>query len=527
MTQPESTREPEEKNPWPEVLRCAVVGTERATPNLPDGGHLMAAVRALPEATAESRLLSTAAMASVFRRAGRPAEGPGSNGFGVATESVRAQAERDARPPLPARSLFYLRNLKAHDARSRLLAEWIRLAADSGFRPPPELLPEFLDLGARRSDLRIDLRRWLGPSGAWLASLSEDWKYAAGLTPGDETGGVSEEERLWTEGSPDQRIEALESCRRRAPAEARARIEDVWNDEHARFRARMVWACREGLSRDDEAFLERCLDDRSKDVRANAGQLLGRMVGSALQQRMIERVERFVRVEPRGKRPKSVSVELPESLDEAMVRDGVANAKYPKLGERASWLRKMVSSFAPSRAWDPEYAVRLVSIVQATEWSSVLIHGWLEATIALGDVEWAEAFLTAGWSERELWALASSSYVEKHGGSGVSKARTTSVLSHWAECLEPHTPWTGPLAKTFIASLAHCSGTDDSHSHNALARRLETGIDPGLLEFAEKKLRKLIGGGHRLSGLAEQLVEVLRFRRDLRGAFEADRASGS
>ena len=62
-------------------------------------------------------------------------------------------------------------------------------------------------------------------------------------------------------------------------------------------RARFLAALATGLTVDDDAFLEQALDDRRKEVREAALELLRRLPGSSLGRRMAERARAAVRVE--------------------------------------------------------------------------------------------------------------------------------------------------------------------------------------------------------------------------------------
>ncbi|WP_204336314.1 DUF5691 domain-containing protein, partial [Proteus mirabilis] len=90
----------------------------------------------------------------------------------------------------------------------------------------------------------------------------------------------------WTERTPAERRAAFAAFRRRDPAAARAALEAGFRGEKADMRQALVSALDDGLGEADEPFLEACLDDRASGVRGAAQNLLPRLPGSRLAQRM-------------------------------------------------------------------------------------------------------------------------------------------------------------------------------------------------------------------------------------------------
>src|SRR5207247_4934337 len=137
------------------------------------------------------------------------------------------------------------------------------------------------------------------------------WEYAA--VPGDAP--------QFATGSRAARIAILRALRNAGPARARDLLAAAWRELAAEERAALLDTLAINLALDDEPFLEAALDDRAREVRRAAAELLARLAGSRLVTRMIDRVR------PRLARAagveKALGVTLPEQCAAAMARDGV------------------------------------------------------------------------------------------------------------------------------------------------------------------------------------------------------------
>src|SRR5262249_31628095 len=146
----------------------------------------------------------------------------------------------------------------------------------------------------------------------------------------------------------------LTALRRVDPAGGRELLESTWAQESSDDRARFIAALGTGLSTDDDAFLDRALDDRRKEVREAALDLLRTLPGSSLGVRMAERARAAVRLDQRR-----LVVTPPDDLDTSMRRDGVAATPARGLGVSA-WLLEEVLAGTPLSSWgEPGTMLRL------------------------------------------------------------------------------------------------------------------------------------------------------------------------
>jgi hypothetical protein len=193
----------------------------------------------------------------------------------------------------------------------------------------------------------------------------------------------------------------LRGLRDTDPDKGRKLVATTIETDPADQRTAYVKAFATGLSMNDEPFLESALDDRSKEVRAAAAELLRALPDSRLALRMLERASALLSWKPTllGLGKGRLEVETPASCDKAMLRDGVKPKPNPRsqLGERA-WLLCEILSATPPKSLVTLLGVsagRIVEGSQANEWYEALSLGWTDAAIRLRDTEWAEALLEA------------------------------------------------------------------------------------------------------------------------------------
>src|SRR6202044_2208031 len=146
-----------------------------------------------------------------------------------------------------------------------------------------------------------------------------------------EAGSAGEAADIWETGRRGERRAHLAAPRGPEPGGARDLVADGGSRETGDDRADLLTVLADGLSGDDEEFLETALDDRKATVRAAARELLSALPGSAYTRRAVERAAPLLRVEPRTVRRDWLVASLPEVPDEAAVRDGIV-ARPPGSG---------------------------------------------------------------------------------------------------------------------------------------------------------------------------------------------------
>ncbi|HKQ75740.1 MAG TPA: DUF5691 domain-containing protein [Blastocatellia bacterium] len=371
---------------WTEIINAALIGCERKSLSLnPRADKLGGLLAQLDQNDREGALLGASVLVSHYERAGAlPLKD---------SQPLPEACDADDAPRCGDRAATHLALMLRGEYQEHL-QEWLAEAAAAGRRAPEELLPQLLELGRMREWLREEIAQALGARGRWLQSQNPSWNFVIGEI--DET--------LWETGRLDQRMGFIGALRKKDPARARELLESSWEKESPKDRSSFLSMFKKGLSRDDEAFLEWTLDDKRKEVRQEAADLLARLPGSALRQRMFERARPLLTFKLSRLKRKEIEVKLPEKLDKSMQRDGVEpKPAHRAIGEKAWWLQQTLGSIPP-KVWSQESAWPISALIEAakrSDWKDVLLDGWSQAAARSADAEWADALLAETFEQTD------------------------------------------------------------------------------------------------------------------------------
>lgn len=251
------------------------------------------------------------------------------------------------------------------------LAHWLALARKHGMAAPHGLLVPLLELGMQKPAVRADLAPLLGQRGHWLVAQHPAWSAEYGVAAD-----LAAPETHWQLGTPAQRCTALTAMRRADPAAALATLDAAWPNEPPELRVAFLPLLATGLGLADEAFLERVLDDKRKEVRALAQQLLVALPGSQLVERCKARLATMLHYAP-----PELTLTLPDTCDKAMKRDGIGVDAQRGLGEKAGWLFDLMRAVPPahwSAAWQLAPA-DVVALCTKNAFATALLGGLVQA----------------------------------------------------------------------------------------------------------------------------------------------------
>ncbi len=368
------------KHLWQEVVKIAIVGTERqALKVIPPDNQLGEILSCLDNSDREGSLLSAAGAIALYQRAGK-----------ISLSDKQPLQNRSEEEELLDCSLVSRQHLALIlNGNAQLLPEWLTVAAAAKRRVPSEYLPQLLTLGQKQSHLRASILPVLGKRGYWLAKYNQDWNY------------INSEitDKAWQTGSKEGRRSLLQRLREQNPEQAREKLQKTWKKESAEERASLLAALEINLSMNDEPFLEAALDDKRKQVRDVVAKLLSKLPKSRLCQRMIERVSPLITFNHN-----CVQVTLPSTCDaegtakgdRQMIRDGIDQSRYSSaLGEKASLLLQMLC-YVPPSFWCNNWGKtpqQLLQVVDGSEWEKMLLEAWATAALKSHDSACAEVLL--------------------------------------------------------------------------------------------------------------------------------------
>lgn len=301
----------------------------------------------------------------------------------------------DPRDEAPLAALITLRRLlDASD--TKLIEEWGDLASRVSVRISDGLLPPLMDWWSRQPRKSAAIGAAIGPRGVWLSTLNPQWSTAAA-----EVGAATADEGIWETGNETQRTHLLTAVRVASPPRGLELVRATWSSDGASERARFVAALQAGLCASDEPFLEQCLDDRSKQVRAAAADLLTRLPASALRARMVQRAAAMFAVEQgkKGLLRKSVTtltLDAPKEFDPSWARDGVEEKPAGNQGKRAWWLQQLFAACDPhdlARQLNAE-PEPIFKAIEESDYQRAAREGLLEAAGRCSDPEWVTAIIT-------------------------------------------------------------------------------------------------------------------------------------
>ena len=364
--------------PLADLAGTAVVGIDRRPPSIPGPespiGRALEGLDALEPA---ARVFAIAGATGLQGRAGRKPS--------VSTEPPPDRAPDDRIPEAsPAASARLRRMLTVEQAET--LPEWLTMLAETGRRVPFDAIVPLLELKQKARLPDEALVKVVGPRGWWVAAKNPPWRNVIGVEP------TADPDALWETGTRPERVALLRELRRTDPARARALVLSTFARDPAEQRLAFLETFEDGLSIDDEPFLETTLDDRGKSVRDKAADLLRRLPESRLCLRMTDRARAIL-----GWEGKTLHVQPPTACDKAAIRDGVEPnvPSWIKLGERSWWLRQVLSAVPPT-AIASLLGAEPTAILKANRGGDDeddLWNAFAESTLRHRSTDWAEPML--------------------------------------------------------------------------------------------------------------------------------------
>ena len=260
-----------------------------------------------------------------------------------------------------------------------------------------ELLPIALNAG-KQVGFRYLILQVLGETGLWLAQFNPQWAWAS-----SSTSNLATIDERWENGNFEQRLNAISKERRTDAAKARTRLVAEFSKMPLPERTSILATFKTNIGPEDEAFLESCLKDRSKEVRQIAGQLLMLIPKSQYIARGEQRLALFIPALTAQATSSHLKWEIvmpkewtKEQLQQAK-SDGleIVRPTYEQIGE-SGWLLQETLKFLPLTWWlekSAKSALQLIDWALATDWSKMILNSWLEQTRNTQQPDFLKAFL--------------------------------------------------------------------------------------------------------------------------------------
>lgn len=252
---------------------------------------------------------------------------------------------------------------------------------------PPEILPDLLDQSLTSSELWSKLKQSIGKRGEWLIQQNPNWHRLI----------VQDITTDWDVASSDERLSILAKTRKESPSKALEMTRGTWSQESMNQKIKFIRVLEIHLDHELEIFLESLLDDRRKEVRRVATQALAKIPNSALSERIFGRIQALMSLKKRVLKKDKLEIQLPEKLDESMIRDGIdPRVQWFKGGVKASRLGQMVA-LIPPRLWLAHFKMEAKEVLELfvrSDWGELLVQAMVEATHLHKDEDWTEALLT-------------------------------------------------------------------------------------------------------------------------------------
>ena len=498
---------------WNSLVKTALLGTGTGftPPAAPDS--LQQALDLIPMDDRDAALFSTAALIGIAQMAGTVPN---------KLEETHAASPPESLKIISGEAGTFLKRILGGEHEA-VLPEFLSLTAAHQRIVPPETLPALLGLG--RHKLRHLVLPVIGERGKWLAAQNPSWAYALGKEEVDD---------VWETGTRLERVQLLERLRDYDKPRAVELIRSTWAQDTHEERADFVATLSNGLSMDDEPFLEICLDDSRKEVREAALNLLIRLPASRHAQRMSARLAPLMEYKSQLFGAHSIRVTLLEQAEVEAKRDGISGATlHKKLGKQANLLAQMISLTPPS-LWNQRWQQPPERILQAalkSEWTDALMTGWFLATERSRDSEWAGVIAEFvvkqhnGWeifAEMDLRRILNLIPVEKF--EALAKASILKTIKDLGDShpmlllLEAYDKsWNEPLARTVMAAMQRQAGKN----HWRLMRALPAFGLRVPVSLAETVIYNWPEDLKGWETWIDQFCAVLRFRREMTEALRS------
>ncbi|TDN39889.1 hypothetical protein A8B98_16560 [Hymenobacter sp. UV11] len=411
------------------------------------------------------------------------------------------------------------------------LDDYYAQLAARGLRVPHRLLPAVL-AHATRTTYREPaeyLLEVLGERGPWLARLQPAWRPLVAV----------HDEASWTHGPPAQRRRFLQTLRRKNPGQARALLAATLPQVSPGLQAELLQDLQGPVEPADEPWLTPCLASPDPRVRQRAANLLVRLPGSTLVERVWAWTQPFLLLSTLPSGDQELRVTLPPHWNPDWAEVGLVYESYAPGREPARWLRQLLALIPPQR-WSTHWQLpptALLALTLTTANGPVVVEGWAEATYQHQQQEWATAIIeskltqpaAAEWSIMPLFCLTppqAAALILPHVPAG---ARLSKKEAPWQQTLlYIRQPWPRAVLRRVLQVLAdtlvHVPGQEEdtfTPIRMLIIDLSRVKVDEALYEEVEQRFEGFLSMFNEHHAMLESALKMLRFKRQLQRSLRA------
>ncbi len=509
---------------WDELLKTALLGTERNNkPWQAEGklGDLLANIQHSDNDPALYFLQCVAVVANYQRAGQQPTK---------TSVELACPAKRDSRPVV--NDIQSLRFILTDNSFRPLLNEWLGQVKGQGYRVTEVMIPTLLDVALSDESSREVILAAIGEHGIWLAQQNPRWQRLCIATQANK---ITDSE--WEKANTTERTAYLKQCRQHDPDSARALLAEVWGKEAARDRRQFIETIAVNLQTADQAFLDKALMDKSKDVRYRAAGLLVKLPASVLQQRFQQRLSQWLVLQEKtslmGKLSNHkyrLTVNLPEQWEKSWKHDGISETAPKGKGQKAWWLEQMLERVNPE-FWCEHWQLSvddIFSLIKKHEWQAILLQGWQRATIHFSSQDWASAFIRHNeQSDPIFWRILSSEAGEALLGEQLTKSKQlTKLKSGINQLINIEHLWSENFSKQVVMAWKnYLSSEKNIHDYSIynVFRHAALYLDSSVLKHMQQQLEVFLNENSPWHKILNETLSIVQFRYDMLQNIRGDR----
>lgn len=452
----------------------------------------------------------------------------------ISLPQAKAEIANSSCSPLSQKCLQEILNGEFEDA----LLEFIQLLQKNSQIFPPIALPMLFDRCLEEPPFFQMIEPVIGQRGHWLLEQNPSWKPLC--TP--------EESSDWLTASFGLRQNTILRLRKEDPDKAIELLQSTWDTERPESRAEFLSALHVGLNVADVPFLEANLNDRRREVRQIAADLLVLLPDSDLVQKYLGFAQSCFSIQQQGKKLE-LSITFPKNFPDEWRSNGIesmGNAPFTGV-QRNGWgfqLLRRIPCPHWNRVWNAEPSAILAAFVDATddeswlqafadacqlhpsdEWSEAIVQYWLDKKVNLSWNSSTNHQFLQKLSE-EVFNRVATRYLQKNPHLLEDRHLITYLL-----CISEHR-WSDQLTHLVIATFQRYIGGSLGHlwhtaHYSRLIKALAYHCNPELLTQLSKGWDPNASLWARWRNEIEKMLEIIAFRQKINHSFSGTPAINS